>query len=84
LVVFDGRAVETQWRLNRTRRRAEGDKARDAGTTLASRPDWRMGLGREREGEHEHSWVCTHTGFQGKQGNRWNPEETKGLEVKTK
>jgi hypothetical protein len=38
----------------------------------------------EREEGHEHSWVRTHTGSQGKQGTRWNPEETKGLKVKTK
>jgi hypothetical protein len=80
LVVFDGRAVETQWRPNRTRRRAEGDKVKDAGATLASRPDWRMGLRREREGGHEHVWVYPRTVPR----QAGNSRVQKGSKVKTK
>jgi hypothetical protein len=39
----------------------EGHKARDAGAALASRPDWRTGLRKEREGGHEHVGVYPRT-----------------------
>jgi hypothetical protein len=75
LVVFAGRAVEPQWRLNRTRRLAEGVKARDAGATWASRPVVDGGEQRARSGARG-CRRCTHTRSQSKQGIR---ERTKGL-----
>jgi hypothetical protein len=62
LVVFDEWVVETQWRgPNRTRRRAEGDKARDAGATFRKKK-----IGERERGARAHHG-CTHTRSQSKE-----------------
>jgi hypothetical protein len=83
LVVFAGWLVETLWRHNRTRRLAEGVKARDAGATWTSRPVVDSGEERARSGARE-CRRCTHTRSQSKQRIGWTQELTQGSEVKTK